>query len=57
MTLLPPRIGNEVAYVTQIIDDIAFCVAGAVFREVADMVPFGLAPRIGNEVCICDADH
>ena len=24
MTLLPPRIGNEVSYVTQIIDDIHF---------------------------------
>ena len=24
MTLLPPRIGNEVAYVTQIIDDLHF---------------------------------
>ena len=34
MPLLAPRIGNEVAYVTQIIDDIAFCVAGAVFGEV-----------------------
>ena len=24
MTLLPPRIGNQVAYVTQIIDDLHF---------------------------------
>ena len=24
MTLLPPRIGNEVAYVTQMIDDLHF---------------------------------
>ena len=34
MTLLAPRIGNDVSYVTQIIDDIHFCVAGAVFGEV-----------------------
>ena len=34
MTSLAPRIGNEVSYVTQIIDDIHFCVAGAVFGEV-----------------------
>ena len=35
MTLLPPRSGNEVAYVTQIIDDLRPGVAGAVFGEVA----------------------
>ena len=34
MTSLAPRIGNEVSYVTQIIDDIIFYVAGAVFGEV-----------------------
>ena len=34
MTSLAPRIGNEVSYVTQINDDIQFCVAGAVFGEV-----------------------
>ena len=34
MPLLAPRIGNEVAYVTQIIDDLHFRVAGAVFGEV-----------------------
>ena len=33
MTLLAPRIGNDVSYVTQIIDDIDFCVAGAIFGE------------------------
>ena len=34
MTLLAPRRGNDVSYVTQIIDDIDFCVACAVFGEV-----------------------
>ena len=33
VTLLAPRIGNDVSYVTQIIDDI-HCMAGAVFGEV-----------------------
>ena len=33
VTLLAPRLGNDVSYVTQIIDDIQF-VAGAVFGEV-----------------------
>ena len=32
MTLLTPRIGNDVSYPTQITD--SFCVAGAVFGEV-----------------------
>ena len=36
MTLLAPRIGNVVSYVTQIIDDLHFCVAGAVFGEVGE---------------------
>ena len=36
MALLAPRIGNEVSYVTQIIDDIHFAwqAPGAVFGEV-----------------------
>ena len=34
MTLLVPRIGNDVSYVTQITDALHFCVAGAVFGEV-----------------------
>ena len=38
VTLLAPRIGNDVSYVTQIIDDIVFCVAGAVFGPRIEMV-------------------
>ena len=47
MTLLAPRIGNEVSYVTQIIDDIHFAwQAQYVVRFEGDL----LAPRIGNDV-------
>ena len=50
MALLAPRIGNEVSYVTQIIDDIHFAwQAQYLVRLEGDFWEIaGLAPRIGN---------
>ena len=47
MTLVAPRIGNDVSYVTQIIDDMHF--AWQAQYLVTWRVAL-LAPRIGNEV-------
>ena len=48
MTLLAPRIGNEVSYVTQIIDDLHFCVwqVQYLMRLEGDFT----CSRIGNDV-------
>ena len=47
MTLLAPRIGNDVSYVTQIIDDIHFAWQAQYLESWRVTL---LTPRIGNDV-------
>ena len=56
VTLLAPHIGNEVSYVTQIIPDIHFCVAGAVFGEVGGWLLLRRAVQSSTGVVLCSTE-
>ena len=54
VTLLPPRIGNEVAYVMQIIDDLHFAWQAQYLVRLQGAFACSAHWKWG---CICDADH
>ena len=54
VTLLPPRIGNEVAYVTQIIDDLHFAWQAQYLVRLQGAFACSAHWKWG---CMCDADH
>ena len=54
VTLLPPRIGNEVAYVRQIIDDLHFAWQAQYLVRLQGAFACSAHWKWG---CICDADH